>query len=83
MKEFFNDLDDKTIIINNKNKEDKKEKKFEVVKISKKKSKKKVITINIEEELLNKLKEIAEEEERSVSSLVNKILKDYVKNYNK
>lgn len=39
---------------------------------------KKVISVRLDEELIRKLKEIAEQENRSLSNLVETVLKDYV-----
>lgn len=40
---------------------------------------KKKITVSIDEEIYEKVKEICEKEDRSFSQQVNKILKDYIK----
>ena len=40
---------------------------------------KKKIAITIDEELYNKLSELSEEEDRTISGQINKILKDYFK----
>ena len=40
---------------------------------------KKKIAITIDEELYNKLSELSEEEDRTISGHINKILKDYFK----
>lgn len=40
---------------------------------------KKKIAITLDEEILEKLKEYAEKEDRTVSSQINKILKDFFK----
>lgn len=40
---------------------------------------KKKIAITLDEEILKKLKEYAEKEDRTVSSQINKILKDFFK----
>lgn len=40
---------------------------------------KKKITITLDEEVLEKLKQYATEEDRTISSQINKILKDFLK----
>lgn len=40
---------------------------------------KKKIAITIDEELYNKLSKLSEEEDRTISGQINKILKDYFK----
>lgn len=41
---------------------------------------KKLVTLQIEKELYSKIEEIANNEDRSVSSVIRKALKEYIKN---
>jgi hypothetical protein len=75
---MFDDLENKTIIkntnnINNNIKTTKK----------KKESTKKTTAFNIDTEVIEQLKEISEQEDRSLSSLANIIFKKFIKNYEK
>jgi len=83
---FFKDLEDKSIIKNNNidnntkkdNKEDKKTKKRRR-KRKNEEDKVKVISISLQNKVLDKVKEEAEKEDLHVSQFINKILKNYFK----
>jgi hypothetical protein len=84
--DMFGDLKDKTIIkntntnpnINNNNNEN-----TNTIKKKKEKSNKKLTAFNLDKEVIEKLKEIAKKEDRSLSSLANVIFKEFIKNYDK
>lgn len=83
--DMFGDLEDKTIIKNTNTNPNINNNNTNTIKIKKKKGKsnKKLTAFNLDKEVIEKLKEIAKKEDRSLSSLANVIFKEFIKNYEK
>jgi hypothetical protein len=82
--DMFGDLEYKTIIKNtNTNPNINNNNNTNTIKKKKGKSNKKLTAFNLDKEVIEKLKEIAKKEDRSLSSLANVIFKEFIKNYEK